>query len=122
MCLSTLEAEFVAYSTGLRCLLPMKEVLGHLVRHFDCSVHDIQYVVKNSAFIDNNGALQLAQHKRLTPRTRYMAAKYFWFLDKVLSKEVIPEKISGDLQQADIMTKNTNPETFLRLRKLICGW
>ena len=55
--------------------------------------------------IDNDGALQLAKTKRLTPRTRYMAAKYFWFLDKILAKEVTPKPIDGKIQLGDIMTK-----------------
>ena len=122
VCLSTLEAEFVAYSTGMRCLLPLKEVLSHFVKHFDCSVKDVSYVLNTDAFIDNDGALQLAKTKRLTPRTRYMAAKYFWFLDKILAKEVTPKPISGKVQLGDIMTKNTNEDAFIRLRKLICGW
>ena len=122
VCLSTLEAEFVAYSIGMRCLLPLKEVLSHFVKHFDCSIKDVRYVIKTDAFIDNSGALELAKSKRLTPRTRYMAAKYFWFVDKVLARGVIPDKINGKIQRADIMTKNTNEDTFIRLRKLICGW
>ena len=83
---------------------------------------DVRYVIKTNAFIDNSGAYQLAKTKRLTPRTRYMAAKYFWFLDKVWAKEVIPEKIDGKVQVADVITKNTDETTFLRLRKLICRW
>ena len=106
----------------MHCLLPMKEVLSHFVKHFDCSVKDVRYVIKTNAFIDNSGAYQLAKTKRLTPRTRYMAAKYFWFLDKVWAKEVIPEKIDGKVQVADVITKNTDETTFLRLRKLICRW
>ena len=121
VCLSTLEAEFVAYSIGMRALLPMKETLQHLVKHFDCSIKEVKYVMKTQAFVDNSGALELAKTNRLTSRTRYMSAKTFWFIGK-LSKEVVPEKIDGKMNIADIMTKNTDREIFLRLRALSCGW
>ncbi len=42
----------------------------------------VKWSAKSTAFEDNNGALQLATTKKLTPPTRHIATKYFCFWNK----------------------------------------
>ena len=68
--------------------------------------------------------LQLPQ---LTPRTKHISVKYhfvqnYFNLDpqKKTNHPFILEKIASEEQKADLFTKGFNPETFLRLKKLLC--
>ena len=66
----------------------------------------------------------LANSTRVTPRTRHCAVKWFWFREKVQdpSKWVTVEKIDTKEQLADCMTKGLPEETFVYLRRKLCGW
>jgi hypothetical protein len=83
----------------------------------------IPYTTKSTVFEDNSGALQLAKTKKMTARTRHMAVKYFWFLDKIHPCGPIHiEKVDSKVNIADHLTKNLQKQTFQTLRKLFCGW
>ena len=105
----------------------MKE-LGTFVAHTFSKIKDLTYVVKSHIWEDNAAVVQLVNTKRFSPRTRHIATKYWWFLDKVgtpknpAGKDLLVTKIDGTINIADIMTKNTQHATFVRLRKLMCGW
>ena len=81
-------------------------------------------VHQSLAYIDNASALKLIQSGKFTSRTRHLCVKLFWFLAQLQDKRlgIVPKKIDGEVLIANLMTKNTKPDTFLRLRKLFCGW
>jgi hypothetical protein len=61
----------------------------------------------------------------MTSRTRHMAVKYFWFLDKVGptgTEDIDIVKVDTKVNIADIFTKNLGRVDFERLRLLLCGW
>ena len=69
------------------------------------------------------------QAPKLTPRTKHIAVKYHFsrsYLQRSDEKEsklkFVIKKIDSELQLADIFTKGLSEETFVRLRKLLCGW
>ena len=122
--LSTTESEILALSAALRVFLPMKRLTEFIAKRFSGVTSDIKYTGKSHIWEDNASAVTLCDKKNITTRTRHIATKYFWFLDKVNypNSELRVLKIDGKVNVADIMTKNTDKTTFLRLRKLMCGW
>ena len=86
-------------------------------------------MIKSKIFEDNNGCISTATAPKLTPRTKHIAVKYnfvrnYFSLDpsKKSDHPFILEKIATEEQKADLFTKGFNQETFLTLRKLLCGW
>jgi hypothetical protein len=82
----------------------------------------VHYRCKSTGFEDNAAALGIATTKKMTPRMRHMAAKYFWFLEKIDDGLAEVVKIESDKNWADIFTKNCGTIVFQRTRKLMCGW
>ena len=119
--LSTCESEFVALSQAFRSLVPTKRLLEETLKgmHLPVQVH---YQAKSTVFEDNAAALGLAITKKFTPRTRHMACKYFWFLEKVEEGLATIVKIESKKNLADIFTKNLGQIAFERVRLLLCGW
>jgi hypothetical protein len=66
--LSTMEAEYIALSTSLRSLLPLKTLVAEVATSL---LDDPTFITKtySSVFEDNNGALLLAQTPRMSPRS-----------------------------------------------------
>jgi hypothetical protein len=83
-------------------------------------------------FSDNSprghaGALSLANLApgRSTPRSKHYAIKLHWFRSKLDSEgphAITVEKISTDIQRADILTKGLSRVRFQTVRKLLCWW
>ena len=119
--LSTCESEFVALSQAFRSLVPTKRLLEETLKGMNLNVH-VHYKAKSTVFEDNAAALRLATTKKFTPRTRHMACKYFWFLEKVEQGLAEIVKIESEKNVADIFTKNLNQIAFERVRMLLCGW
>ena len=56
------------------------------------------------------------------PRTKHLAIKWHHFRDQVRLGHIKVTKIESALNWADIFTKPTDKQTFLRLRQLMMGW
>ena len=119
--LSTLESEFIALSSSFRSLIPTKRLIEATLSGLDIQT-EVKYSAKSTIFEDNSGALRLATTKRLTPRTRHIATKYFWFLDHVDKGLADIVKVDSASNKSDIFTKSLKPVDFLRIRNLLCGW
>lgn len=121
--MSTVESEFSALSQSMRALIPLRRIMEEINSAFHLTDSPIPYTTKSTVFEDNSGALQLAKTKKMTARTRHMAVKYFWFLDKIHPRGPIHiEKVDSKVNIADHLTKNLQKHTFQTLRKLFCGW
>jgi len=119
--LSTGEAEFVALSTSLRELLPLKG----LVQEMSLAIgrkDTYDAVTHSNVWEDNNAALKLAQTSKFTLRNRYYAAKYHWFACHVDSGAIRVKRIATTDQLADLFTKGLERTAFERLRNKIMGW
>ena len=120
--LSTLEAEYIALSTRMRELHPQRELFQEIGNKMGLSY--IQPMILNSTiFEDNNGALQLAQVPKISPRTKHIAVKYHFFRDKIgEDKGILLKKVESVNQIADLFTKGLTSQLFEPLRKKLMGW
>ena len=120
--LSTLEAEYIALSSSMRELIPMRRLLGEIGKHLDLGFYEAT-MVHSKVFEDNAGALVLAKSPKLTPRTKHIAVKYHWFRDQIGEQNgIVLHKIESENQKADIFTKGLTLDLFRRIRKLLAGW
>ena len=120
--LSTLEAEYIALSTAMRDLLPMRRLLKEVAEK--CKLSFIKpAMVHSTIFEDYNGALGLATAPKLTPRTKHIGVKYHWFKSHIgEDKGFVIKKVESREQKADIFTKGLPAETFEHICKILMGW
>jgi hypothetical protein len=119
--LSTTEAEYIALSTALRETIPLINLLQELK---DMKFIDDFQVPKVlcKAFEDNSGALELAQTPKMRPRTKHINIKYHHFRSYVDAKIITLQKVTTDMQLADIFTKPLSYSLFQKLRTTLLGW
>jgi Reverse transcriptase (RNA-dependent DNA polymerase)/GAG-pre-integrase domain len=119
--LSTTESEYISLSTALREVIPLYNLLQELRKAgFDYSPNKPRLFCK--AFEDNAGALELATHPKIRPRTKHINIKYHHFRQFVKDGTIEIYKISSNDQQADILTKGLPEQSFTYLRHKIMGW
>jgi len=119
--LSTCEAEFVSLSEGLRCAIPVmnliKELKGRAVDIVSTAPR-----VHCRAFEDNSGALELARLPKMRPRTKHINLVYHHFKDFVRRGLVSIYPITSANQCADLFTKPLPQNDFLRHRRTLLKW
>jgi transposase InsO family protein len=119
---STLEAEFIALSTGMRELIPARTIFHALAKSIGLDVPE-QASLRSTVFEDNNGCLTLATVPKMTPRTKHIGVKYFWFRSKVgPGSGITIKKVDTKAQLADTLTKGLPAEQFATLRTQLMGW
>jgi hypothetical protein len=80
-------------------------------------------VIKSMVFEDNNEVITTPTAVKMTPRTKHIAAKYYFFRSHINERNGISfSKINTNLQKADIFTKGLAPHKFAEFHKLLCGW
>ena len=115
------EAEYIALSTAMRDLLPLRRQFKELVRALDIGpAHTTTF--KSTVFEDNNACISMCESPKMSPRTKHIAIKYHFFKSHIDYKEITVEKIDTLEQKADIFTKGVPAEKFRQLRKLLMGW
>ncbi len=119
--LSTMESEYVALSTAMRDVLPMRRLVTAVAKAIT-GEDQVESIAHSDVFEDNNGALTLATIPRMTPRSKHYGTKYHFFRQHVQSGELKINKIATKEQLADIMTKGLPRETFTYLRDKLMGW
>jgi hypothetical protein len=120
--LSTMEAEYVALSTAMRTLIPLRRKLAEMCKALN--LHVDKKSLLSTVWEDNQAAQSLAtaDPPRLTPRSKHLAIKYHWFRSKLKAGQMEVKHIPSAENLADILTKPLSREVFERLRKLIMGW
>jgi len=121
--LSTMQAEYVALSTGMRDLLPFRNLTLEICEHIGLTPNQLA-TIKSTVWEDNIGALTLAnlEPPRITPRSKHFAIKYHWFRESLKPGEIEIVKVDTDNQLADILTKGLTSHKFEFLRKKLSGW
>ena len=116
--LSTLEAEYIALSQGMRDLVSARRLLAELGERMDYKVMKKYYVSK--VWEDNTGTQNLANSKEplMTSCTKHIAIKYHWFRS-MIGPQIEILRIDTKEQRADIFTKGL---TRSQGRKLVSGW
>ena len=121
---STMHAEYVALSYGMRELLPTKRQINELCRALNLRRDESTDIV--TVHEDNEGCLKLANSPlaRVTPHSKHFAVKLHWFRGEVANKENKIEIVSvrSENQKADIFTKGLLVNDFRKKRQLIMGW
>ncbi|KAL7475644.1 hypothetical protein ACHAW6_001552, partial [Cyclotella cf. meneghiniana] len=121
---STMEAEYVAFSTACKDLIPVVAVIRELSNAVGL-VDDFVTNLHIKIHEDNVGALTLAKLEpgRMTPRSKHYAIKYHWFCEFISSPENWVEvvKVDSRNQLGDIFTKGLAAPTFEYLRRLLMG-
>jgi hypothetical protein len=120
--LSTMEAEYIALSTAMRSLLPIKQILKTLAEALNILMNEHSTI--STVWEDNRAAQILATTNppRLTPRSKHIAIRYHWFRDQLVPGRVEVKPIPSILQKADILTKALTKQKHEEARKLSMGW
>ena len=119
---STMHAEYVALSTGMRDLLPVNQILEEICNILEVEREDDVKVIK--VHEDNEGALKLATGpiEKTTPQSKHFGVKYHWFREKLNELKISITHVTTDLQKADIFTKGLIGIEFQKKRKMLTGW
>ena len=120
--LSTMEAEYIALSTGMRELVGCRKLLEEIT--IRCGIKREMSSKVSRAYEDNEAALKHAVTPlpKLSPRTKHIGIKYHWFKKKIKVGEIEVFPISTKKQKADIFTKGLGATDFQDKRSLIMGW
>ena len=119
--LSTMEAEYIALSTSMRELVPLRELVTKLAAALKAN-NRLLVCTHSTVFEDNNGALTLANLPRLTPHSKHIAVCWHWFREHVQLGHIKVVKVATTSQVADIFTKGLTRIPFENIRKLLMGW
>ena len=120
--LSTTESEYIAASTAMRQLLPLRWIVHEVIEPFAIDRSKVSTV--SMVWEDNNGVITMcnAEYPNMTPRSKHIAVKYHWFRDHLVPGEIEMKRIDTALQKADIFTKGLKRNEFENKRKYIMGW
>ena len=124
--LSTTEAEYIALSTAMRDLIPLRELLNEL------SANDLiprigRSQISCTIFEDNASCLELALAPKMRPRTKHINIKYHHFRSHIHSEQnpegtMEIQHVGTKDQIADIFTKPLALQPFEYLRAKLMGW
>ena len=123
---STMMAEYVALSTAMRDMLPLKRMIKAVAKVVTGD-SNVTVTAKSEVFEDNMGALTVATCPRITPQSKFFAVKYHFFREHVKTEanpdgEIHIKKIDTKDQLADILTKGLVAAKFQPLRDRLMGW
>ena len=120
--LSTLEAEYIALSSAMREMLPMRRLFQEIGEKMNLRLKE-KGLLHSTVFEDNNGALGLATAPKMTPRMKHIAVKHHFFKDHIGEENGIRiAKIETAFQRADIFANGLPFADFERIRGLLMGW
>ena len=121
--LSTVAAEYVAFSMGMRELLPMRALLKEIGETMGLDIVKNNSLVRSTVFDDSTGCLSLVNVPKMSPRNKYLALKYHFFRSNIgEDKGIVAKYVNTKEQRADIFTKSMPAEGFRNIRKLLMGW
>jgi hypothetical protein len=120
--LSTMEAEYIACSTAMRVLIPLRHRLIDVCKWLELRAPSAAIV--STVWEDNNAALLLATSDppQMTLRSKHIAIKYHWFRSQLQKGVIQMRHINSSDQLADILTKALTKDKFTAARQLVMGW
>ena len=130
--LSTTESELNAASEALRNLIPLIDLLKE-AHEFGIDVPMPKTKMFCRLFIDNQGAIELVRLPKMRPRTKHINTRYYHFRERIYghdnfnpknkdtNRDIFPEWITTDQQEADIATKPLPVKLFTKFWRLVTG-
>jgi len=119
--LSTTEAELTALSQSMRELMPIRDLATEIMESMRMKSKP-SFCTHSTVFEDNNGASTLATTPKMTPRSKHIAAKHWFFREHVHRGTTKVVKVNTKQNKADTLTKAMPVKDFMSIRKLLCGW
>jgi hypothetical protein len=119
--LSTTEAEYMACSTALRDVIPLRSLIDEVRLRVDASINATPTICCE-VFEDNSGALEMVRSPKMRPRTKHINVKYHHFRDHVKRKLIKVLPIRSEDNPADQFTKPLSMDLFRMHRNTIQGW
>lgn len=95
--LSTEEAEYISLAQALREFIPIHCAFENMLRAFNL-MSEYSIEVKSTIFEDNNGAISAAITPKMSPRTKYIGAKYH-FVKDIFGKKCYNDHHPFDLKK-----------------------
>lgn len=120
---STMEAEYIAISTSLHCLLPLYHTYIESMKAMGITIDGLSTF--STVWEDNQAALTLANSTNpphLTPRSMHITLHYHWFQSHLSPTTVVVKNIGTNDQLADQLTKPLSLEKFRESCKIVMGW
>ena len=104
--LSTMEADYIALSTVLKSLIPLKRLVKAISLAADLDPRKVSNI-KTEVDEDNQGFTILAklEHLRMTLRSKHYALKYHWFRSELKSNNISIVSVASTDQCDEITTK-----------------
>ena len=122
--MSTCMSEYIAVSTSMKELLPLKEVLD--VVKFSVGMRgESNAIYYKTTVWESNGACRILENLepgRATSRTKFFAIKLHWFRSHLKPKFIEVKRIDSCMQKANMLTKGLGKSKFEEIRLLLCGW
>ena len=110
--LSSTEAEFQAACEAAKSMLYVRSILLEI---------GLEQEDATTLYIDNNGALLMADAKQPTKRTRHMDIKHFKIQEWVEMDLITMKRIHTSDNQSDLFTNALTPKLFYRHMDRIMG-
>jgi hypothetical protein len=118
-----MEAEYIALSTAMRSLLPLRTIFGELNVTFSF-LPPATSTIHSTIFEDNNAAriLTTSDPPLLTRCSRHIYIKYHWFHRHLVPGSIVVEGIDSRPQFGDISTIALVAALFEPLWDHLLGW
>ena len=110
--LSSTEAEFQAACEAAKSILYVRSILQEI---------GLEQEDATTLYIDNNGALLMADAKQPTKRTRHMDIKHFKIQEWVEMDLITMKRIHTSDNRSDVFTKALTPKLFYRHMDRVMG-
>ena len=118
--LSSAESEYIALSTAARYVKSIMYLLEEICQQ---GIHVTTVpTIRCHMFEDNSAALEIARVPKIRPRTRHINSVLHHFRNEVANKRILLFKVASEDNEADILTKSTRFDLFIKHRMSILGW
>ncbi len=111
--LSSAESEYNAAAHGVTGALHMRQLYQTL------RGRDPDEPLTMPMFIDSSSAIAMSRNSRDTRQTRHIRRRYHYVRYAVANGDATPYKIPGELNPADVGTKNLSAATLSVLRPMM---
>ena len=79
----------MAFSHSVRELLPLKSFIKEVIDNLGIDSKKLKFVSSSTIYEDNNRSIVVTKIPRITPTSKHIVVKYYWFRHHVGKKFVI---------------------------------